>query len=100
MRALPPPAERSPEKPGPGPVPTAVLRSLDLAVLKRIESLLPGEHLTPAVVSAAGRLDDERAKALRRASHGLRIGDLVIGTDGKASVREPAFLPRAILHDA
>ena len=39
--------ERSPEKPGPGPVPPQVLRSLDLAVMKRIESLVPGEHLTP-----------------------------------------------------
>ncbi len=33
------------------PVPPAVLRSLDLAVMKRIESLLPGEHLTPQVGS-------------------------------------------------
>ncbi|MDA0139034.1 DUF58 domain-containing protein [Solirubrobacter sp. CPCC 204708] len=39
--------ERPPHKPGPGPVPPAVLRSLDLAVMKRIESLIPGEHLTP-----------------------------------------------------
>jgi uncharacterized protein (DUF58 family) len=47
-RALPT-VERSPEKPGPGPVPPAVLRSLDLAVLRRVESLVPGEHLTPQV---------------------------------------------------
>lgn len=39
--------DRTPAKPGPGPVPPAVLRSLDLAVMKRIESLIPGEHLTP-----------------------------------------------------
>jgi uncharacterized protein (DUF58 family) len=44
-----PTAERSPERPGPGPVPPAVLRSLDLAVLRRVESLVPGEHLTPQV---------------------------------------------------
>jgi uncharacterized protein (DUF58 family) len=44
-----PTPERTPDKPGPGPVPQAVLRSLDLAVMRRIESLLPGEHLTPAV---------------------------------------------------
>jgi uncharacterized protein (DUF58 family) len=43
--------ERSQSKPGPGPVPPAVLRALDLAVMKRIESLLPGEHLTPQVGS-------------------------------------------------
>ncbi len=48
MRPWSPPApERSPDKPGPGPVPPQVLRSLDLAVMKRIESLVPGEHLTP-----------------------------------------------------
>ena len=47
----PPRPKRSPAKPGPGPVPPAVLRSLDLAVMKRIESLVPGEHLTPQVGS-------------------------------------------------
>jgi uncharacterized protein (DUF58 family) len=44
-----PAPERTPERPGPGPVPSAVLRSLDLAVLRRVESLVPGEHLTPQV---------------------------------------------------
>jgi uncharacterized protein (DUF58 family) len=51
MRIVPAAADRSPERPGPGPVPPAVLRSLDLAVMKRIESLLPGEHLTPQIGS-------------------------------------------------
>jgi uncharacterized protein (DUF58 family) len=47
---LPPAAvERTPDRPGPGPVPPAVLRSLDLAVLRRVESMIPGEHLTPQV---------------------------------------------------
>ena len=41
--------ERTPDKPGPGPIPPTVLRSLDLAVLRRVESLIPGEHLTPQV---------------------------------------------------
>jgi uncharacterized protein (DUF58 family) len=41
--------ERTPERPGPGAVPPAVLRSLDLAILRRVESLVPGEHLTPQV---------------------------------------------------
>jgi uncharacterized protein (DUF58 family) len=41
--------ERTPDRPGPGPVPPSVLRSLDLAVLRRVESLVPGEHLTPQV---------------------------------------------------
>jgi uncharacterized protein (DUF58 family) len=48
VRALPT-VERTPDQPGPGPVPPAVLRSLDLAVLRRVESLVPGEHLTPQV---------------------------------------------------
>ena len=41
--------ERTPERPGPGPIPPSVLRSLDLAVLRRVESLIPGEYLTPQV---------------------------------------------------
>jgi uncharacterized protein (DUF58 family) len=48
-RLVPDAPDRTPDKPGPGPVPQAVLRSLDLAVMKRIESLLPGEHMTPQV---------------------------------------------------
>ena len=41
--------QRPPARPGPGPVPPAVLRSLDLAVRRRVESLIPGEHRTPSV---------------------------------------------------
>jgi len=41
--------ERTAERPGPGPVPDAVLRSLDLAVLRRIQSLVPGDFATPQV---------------------------------------------------
>jgi uncharacterized protein (DUF58 family) len=51
LRSLPAAPERTPERPGPGPVPPAVLRSLDLAVMRRVESLIPGEHLTPQVGS-------------------------------------------------
>lgn len=40
---------RTPDRPGPGPVPQPVLRSLDLAVRRRVESLVPGEHRTPSV---------------------------------------------------
>ena len=40
---------RTPERPGPGPVPDAVLRSLDLAVMRRIQSLVTGDHVTPQV---------------------------------------------------
>jgi uncharacterized protein (DUF58 family) len=49
MRLVPPAPERTPDRPGPGPVPAQVLRSLDLAVMRRVESLIPGEHLTPQV---------------------------------------------------
>jgi uncharacterized protein (DUF58 family) len=49
LRVVPPAPDRSPERPGPGPVPPSVLRSLDLAVMRRVESLIPGEHLTPQV---------------------------------------------------
>jgi uncharacterized protein (DUF58 family) len=44
-----PQVERTPARPGPGPVPDSVLRSLDLAVLRRIQSLVPGDHVTPQV---------------------------------------------------
>jgi uncharacterized protein (DUF58 family) len=50
-RIVPPAPERTDAAPGPGPVPAAVLRNMDLAVMKRIESLIPGEHLTPQVGS-------------------------------------------------
>jgi uncharacterized protein (DUF58 family) len=48
LRELPA-VDRTPERPGPGPVPPTVLRSLDLAILMRVESMVPGEHLTPQV---------------------------------------------------
>ena len=52
MRGQAPTApERSPARPGPGPIPPTVLRSLDLAMLRRVQSLIPGEHLTPQVGS-------------------------------------------------
>src|SRR4029453_7421631 len=38
--------ERSPSHPGPGPMPEALLRSLDLKIGRRVEGLLPGEHRT------------------------------------------------------
>jgi uncharacterized protein (DUF58 family) len=49
LRLVPEPPDRSPERPGPGPVPPQVLRSLDLAIMRRVESLIPGEHATPQV---------------------------------------------------
>ncbi len=53
MRRTPDAVERTPDRPGPGPVPDAVLRSLDLAVLRRIQSLVPGDNLTPQVGAGA-----------------------------------------------
>jgi uncharacterized protein (DUF58 family) len=49
LRIVPPAPDRTPERPGPGPVPPQVLRSLDMAIMRRVESLIPGEHLTPQV---------------------------------------------------
>ena len=48
MRVDPQP-QRTPDRPGPGPVPDPVLRSLDLAVMRRIQALVPGDHITPQV---------------------------------------------------
>jgi len=49
VRIAVPEAERTPARPGPGPVPDQVLRALDLAVMRRIQSLVPGDHVTPQV---------------------------------------------------
>lgn len=39
----------TPSPTGPGPIPEAVLRGLDLTVRRRLEGLLPGDQPTPAV---------------------------------------------------
>ena len=36
--------ERTPARPGPGPLPEVLLRSLDLAVRRRVEGMLAGDH--------------------------------------------------------
>src|ERR687893_788881 len=36
--------ERTPDRPGPGPLPEVLLRSLDLVVRRRVEGLLAGDH--------------------------------------------------------
>jgi uncharacterized protein (DUF58 family) len=41
--------ERTPESPGPGPLPEALLRALDLKIGRRIDGLLAGEHRTAAL---------------------------------------------------
>jgi uncharacterized protein (DUF58 family) len=41
--------ERDPARPGPGPMPEALLRTLDLQIGRRVEGLLPGEHRTAHV---------------------------------------------------
>jgi uncharacterized protein (DUF58 family) len=40
---------RTPESPGPGPLPEALLRALDLKIGRRIDGLLAGEHRTAAL---------------------------------------------------
>lgn len=41
--------ERTPARPGPGAVPEALLRALDLSIARRVDGLLAGEHRTAAV---------------------------------------------------
>ncbi len=41
--------ERTPDRPGPGPIPTALLRALDLRIGRRVDGLLAGEHRTSAI---------------------------------------------------
>jgi uncharacterized protein (DUF58 family) len=49
VTAVLPLRERTPDRPGPGPVPEALLRAVDLEIARRIDGLLPGEHRTAAV---------------------------------------------------
>lgn len=48
IRLFPP----QPGRPGPGPIPEALLRTLDLSVRRRLTGLLPGEH--PSAATGAG----------------------------------------------
>jgi uncharacterized protein (DUF58 family) len=41
--------ERTPDRPGPGPIPDALLRTLDLRIGRRVDGLLAGEHRTAAL---------------------------------------------------
>jgi uncharacterized protein (DUF58 family) len=41
--------ERTPDRPGPGPTPEALLRALDVVVRRRVEALLAGEYRSNAV---------------------------------------------------
>jgi uncharacterized protein (DUF58 family) len=41
--------ERTPDRPGPGPLPEALLRAIDLQIGRRIDGLLAGEHRTAAL---------------------------------------------------
>jgi uncharacterized protein (DUF58 family) len=41
--------ERTPDRPGPGPLPEALMRALDLKIGRRIDGLLAGEHRTAVV---------------------------------------------------
>ncbi|HET7856631.1 MAG TPA: DUF58 domain-containing protein [Gaiellaceae bacterium] len=49
MTSAPLARERTPDRPGPGPLPEAFLRALDLQIGRRIDGLLAGEHRTAAM---------------------------------------------------
>ena len=57
MTALAP--ERTPSRPGPGPMPDALLRALDLTVRRRVEGLLAGDYRSSAL-GAGGELAQVR----------------------------------------
>jgi uncharacterized protein (DUF58 family) len=40
---------RTPDRPGPGPTPEALLRALDVVVRRRVEALLTGDHRSSAI---------------------------------------------------
>jgi uncharacterized protein (DUF58 family) len=54
------PPVRTPDRPGPGPLPATLLRTLDLAVSRRIDGLLLGDHRT-ARLGFGGELAQVRA---------------------------------------
>jgi uncharacterized protein (DUF58 family) len=49
MSAAPLSRERTPDRPGPGPLPEAFLRAVDLQIGRRLDGLLAGEHRTAAL---------------------------------------------------
>ncbi len=49
MTVTPLSRERTPDRPGPGPMPEALLRALDVKIGRRIDGLLAGEHRTAAL---------------------------------------------------
>src|SRR4029450_5012008 len=40
---------RTPDRPGPGPTPEALLRALDVVVRRRIEAMLTGDHRSSTI---------------------------------------------------
>jgi uncharacterized protein (DUF58 family) len=49
MSTAPLSRERTPDRPGPGPLPEAFLRAVDLQIGRRLDGLLAGEHRTAAL---------------------------------------------------
>ena len=46
-REASPSTERTPERPGPGPIPDGLLRALDITIGRRMEGLLAGDYRSP-----------------------------------------------------
>jgi uncharacterized protein (DUF58 family) len=55
----PGPIERSPARPGPGPLPETLLRALDLTIRRRVEGMLAGDHRS-ALLGAGSELAQVR----------------------------------------
>jgi uncharacterized protein (DUF58 family) len=47
--SLPQVRDRTPDRPGPGPTPAALLRALDFTLARRVQGLMPGEHKAPGI---------------------------------------------------
>jgi len=58
--ADPGPIARSPDRPGPGPLPETLLRALDLTIRRRVEGMLAGDHRS-ALLGSGSELAQVRA---------------------------------------
>ena len=87
--------ERTPERPGPGPIPTTVLRSLDLAVLRRVEKRVPRFSKIVSSRAALGAAK-KRAPVVSAMSRSVTLSGGT-GTDCPPRFSVPDCVPSAIV---